>query len=204
MKNLPKILIRVVFLPLVFVLLFLMPIEFVVSSWQLASLDRQVDGTIISARVTSGPKLGKRSEIKYSYVVNGVTHNSTRVSVGFLSGFESGGGDLAENLSAGDVVRVNYSSSDSGFSVISYGWPKRTIGFSFFVWGIIIQAWVGCRKIISFILGYSFSTIGVFCFFFSPIRMVMADVHTLLLVFGCVLLFWAVVYFIKNRNQSSR
>lgn len=50
--------------------------------------------------------------------------------------YESGAGDLAGSLKPNSSVWVHYDPSEPGFSLLEYGWPKWSIGFSLAVWGI--------------------------------------------------------------------
>jgi hypothetical protein len=137
LKQLVSALLAIVFVPLILVLFFLFPVEFCVASWQLAHLDGQTTGEVLESSV-SYFKGGSRSDIRYLYLVEGKEYVSNCVRVGFLSGssYETGGGDLAAKLKPGMTPSVYYSKADPRRSVLEYGWPKWSIGFSLVVWGL--------------------------------------------------------------------
>lgn len=126
-------------------LLFMMPLEFVVSSWHLY---RTRDG-LTHGRVVSSEKINhrgnSRSDIRYRYVVGGREYESDRVRAGWISdhGFESGAGELGGALRPRDTIPIYYDSRHPEFALLEYGWPKWSIGFSMMVWGLITGS--ACR-----------------------------------------------------------
>lgn len=132
-----------IFLPLFLALLFLMPVEFCVSSWHLWRADATTQGRIISSQPASH-RGNTRSLIRYSYKVDGRRYESDRVRAGWISNkaYEAGAGALAQSLSAGSQVTVRYDPRHPEFALLEYGWPKWSVGFSLAVWGMLLGSYV--------------------------------------------------------------
>ncbi|MBN8420109.1 MAG: DUF3592 domain-containing protein [Verrucomicrobia bacterium] len=133
----------VIFVPLFLALLFMMPLEFCVSSWHLWRADSTAQGRVISSQPKSH-RGNTRSLIRYRYSVDGRSYETDRVRAGWISGsgYESGAGKLAESLSAGSPVTVRYDSAHPEFALLEYGWPKWSVGFSLAVWGMLLGSYV--------------------------------------------------------------
>jgi len=132
-----------IFVPLFLALLFMMPLEFCVSSWHLIRADSTTEGRVISSQQKQ--HRGKTlSLIRYRYSVAEHSYESDRVRAGWISdrGYEAGAGALAESLSPGSSVTVHYDSDHPEFALLAYGWPKWSLGFSFGVWGMILGSYV--------------------------------------------------------------
>lgn len=136
-----------IFVPLFLALLFMMPLEFCVSSWHLFKADSTTEGRVISSQQKQY-RGNTASLIHYSYSVSGRSFHSDRVRAGWISngGTEEGGGNLAESLSPGRPVTVHYDSDHPEFALLAYGWPKWSIGFSLGVWGMLLGAQVFSQK----------------------------------------------------------
>ncbi len=132
-----------IFVPLFLGLLFMMPLEFCVSSWHLLRTDSTTEGRVISSQQEQhrGKSL---SLIRYGYSVSGRSYEGHRVRAGLISnrGYEAGAGGLAESLSPGSPVTVHYDSDHPDFALLAYGWPKWSLGFSLGIWGMILGAYV--------------------------------------------------------------
>lgn len=130
----------IVFVPLFLMLLFGMPLEFLISSWHLYRVDARTEGKVIESEVRRH-KGGERSALRYSYQVGGTTYTSDRVEAGLVSNrsFQSGGGGFARSAPFGSSMTVYYDSSAPGFSLAAYGWPKWSVGFSMAVWGLLFS-----------------------------------------------------------------
>ncbi len=143
-----KGLLVLIFVPLFLGLFFLMPADFCWSSWHLLAARGTTTGTVVSATESVGGGRGHntRSDIVYGYRVNGIAYEGSRVRPGFMDkGYEGGGGELARSLKAGDTITVHYSERNPGFALLSYGWPKWSVGFSLLVWGILAGV-MWCEK----------------------------------------------------------
>ncbi len=120
-----------IYVPLFLALLFMMPLEFCVSSWHLWRADAATEGRVISSDQKShhGNTL---SLIRYSYTVDGRSYESDRVRTGWISNkaYEAGAGSFAKSLSPGSQVIVHYDSHHPEFALLAYGWPKWSLGFS--------------------------------------------------------------------------
>jgi hypothetical protein len=143
MRYLIRIAAALVFVPLLLALLFMMPLEFCVSSWHLWRADAATEGRVISSEKKSH-RGNTRSLIRYSYTVAGRSYESDRVRAGWISnqGYESGAGSLAKSLSPGSQVSVRYDSHHPEFTLLEYGWPKWSLGFSLAVWGMWLGSYV--------------------------------------------------------------
>lgn len=143
MRYLIGIAAALVFVPLLLALLFMMPLEFCVSSWHLWRADSTTEGRVISSEQKSH-RGNTRSLIRYSYSVDGRSYESDRVQAGWISdkAYESGAGDLAKSLSTNKEVVVRYDSANPEFALLEYGWPKWSVGFSLAVWGMLLGAYV--------------------------------------------------------------
>ncbi len=132
-----------VFVPLLLALLFMMPLEFCVSSWHLWRADAATEGRVISSE-HKNHRGNTRSLIRYSYTVDGRSYESDRVRAGWISnkGYESGAGSLAQFLSPGSQVSVRYDTAHPEFALLEYGWPKWSLGFSLAVWGMWLGSYV--------------------------------------------------------------
>lgn len=143
MRYLLGIAAALIFVPLFLALLFMMPLEFCVSSWHLWRADAATEGRVISSDQKShhGNTL---SLIRYSYTVDGRSYESDRVRAGWISNqaYESGAGGLAKSLSPGSQVSVRYDSHHPEFALLAYGWPKWSVGFSLAVWGFMLGSYV--------------------------------------------------------------
>lgn len=130
-----------IFVPLFLALLFMMPLEFCVSSWHLFRADSTTEGSVLSSQQRQH-RGNTMSLIRYRYSVSGQTYESDRVRAGWISdrGYETGAGGLAESLSPGRPVAVHYDSDHPEFALLAYGWPKWSIGLSLGVWGMILGA----------------------------------------------------------------
>lgn len=119
---------------------FVMPLEFVISGLHIYRVSSQTEGEVLSAE-SKAEKGNTRSFITYQYRVDGEIFLSDRVRAGWISdsSYEHQAGDLAKSLKVGDAVSVHYDSHDPGFSLLQYGWPKWSIGFSLAVWGIFLR-----------------------------------------------------------------
>jgi hypothetical protein len=143
MRYILRVAAALIFIPLFLALLFMMPLEFCVSSWHLWRADSTTEGRVVSSQQEH--HRGKtRSLIRYSYSVNGGHYESGRVRAGWFSdgGYEAGAGDLADSHSPGSSVTVHYDSNHPEFALLAYGWPKWSLGFSLAVWGFILGACV--------------------------------------------------------------
>lgn len=143
MRYLLGIAAALIFVPLLLALLFMMPLEFCVSSWHLWRTDAATEGRVISSEQKSH-RGNTNSLIRYSYTVDGRGYESDRVRAGWISNkaYESGAGDLSESLSPGSEVSVRYDSHHPEFALLEYGWPKWSVGFSLAVWGMLLGAYV--------------------------------------------------------------
>ncbi len=143
MRYVIEIAAALVFVPLFIALLFMMPLEFCVSSWHLLRVNSTTEGRVISAQQKSH-KGNTISLIRYGYSVAGHRYESDRVRAGWISdrSYEGSGGDLAESLRPGSVITIRYDSDHPEFALLAYGWPKWSFGFSLTVWGLILGAYV--------------------------------------------------------------
>lgn len=185
-----------IFGPLFLMLLFLMPLEFVVSSWHLfCARDGLTHGKVLaSAKVTH--RGNSRSDIRYRYVVQGREYESDRVRAGWVShhGYESGAGELGGALRPGDTIPIYYDSHHPEFALVEYGWPKWSIAFPLCVWGLLWRNYArpdpaapqrlsarsrGCQ-----LLGYGAATgatfLGFILFAIRPSTVELQDVSRLL------------------------
>ncbi|WP_050028222.1 DUF3592 domain-containing protein [Verrucomicrobium sp. BvORR034] len=125
---------------LFFMLLFMMPLEFVVSSWHLyRTRDGLTHGKVVSSEKVTH-RGNSRSDIRYRYVVGDREYESDRVHAGWISnhGFEAGAGELGGALRPRDTIPIYYDPNHPEFALLEYGWPKWSIGFSMVVWGLIV------------------------------------------------------------------
>lgn len=143
MRYLLGIAAALIFVPLLLALLFMMPLEFCVSSWHLWRADAATEGRVISSEQKSH-RGNTSSLIRYSYTVDGRGYESDRVRAGWISNkaYESGAGDLAKSLSPGSQISVRYDSHHPEFALLEYGWPKWSLGFSLAVWGMWFGSYV--------------------------------------------------------------
>lgn len=143
MRYLLGIAAALIFVPLLLALLFMMPLEFCVSSWHLWRTDAATEGRVISSEQKSH-RGNTNSLIRYSYTVDGRGYESDRVRAGWISNkaYESGAGDLAKSLSPGSQISVRYDSKHPEFALLEYGWPKWSLGFSLAVWGMWFGSYV--------------------------------------------------------------
>ena len=143
MRLLIKIAAALIFVPMLLALLFMMPLEFCVSSWHLWRADAVTEGRVISSEQKSH-RGNTLSLIRYSYSVDGRSYESDRVRAGWISnkGYESGAGGLAKSLSPGSQVSVRYDTEHPEFALLEYGWPKWSLGFSLAVWGMWLGSYV--------------------------------------------------------------
>ncbi len=143
MRYLIGIAAALIFVPLLLALLFMMPLEFCVSSWHLWRADAATEGRVISSEQKSH-RGNTLSLIRYSYSVDGRSYESDRVRAGWISnqGYESGAGVLAKSLSPGSQVSVRYDTEHPEFALLEYGWPKWSLGFSLAVWGMWLGSYV--------------------------------------------------------------
>jgi hypothetical protein len=143
MRYLTRIAAALIFIPLFLALLFMMPVEFVAASWHLWRADSTTEGRVTASEVRTH-RGNARSVIRYLYTVGDKNFEGSRVRAGWISdqGFEAGAGDLAQAAAPGSSVTVHYDSRHPDFSLLAYGWPKWSIGFSLAVWGMILGAWV--------------------------------------------------------------
>lgn len=143
MRYLIKIAAALIFVPMLLALLFMMPLEFCVSSWHLCRADAATEGRVISSEQKSH-RGNTRSLIRYSYTVDGRSYESDRVRAGWISnkGYESGAGGLAKSLSPGSQVSVRFDTEHPEFALLEYGWPKWSLGFSLAVWGMWLGSYV--------------------------------------------------------------
>lgn len=132
-----------IFVPLFLALLFMMPLEFCVSSWHLFRTDSTTEGRVISSQQKQH-RGNTLSLIRYGYSVSGRSYESDRVRAGWISnrGYEAGAGGLAESLSPGSPVTVHYDSDHPEFALLPYGWPMWSLGISLGIWGMILGAYV--------------------------------------------------------------
>jgi len=128
-----------IFLPLLAVLLYAMPLEFGVATWPNMRLDATTDGSIIYSEVTRRRSSNEGSSIVYSYGVDGSPNQSSRWRAGLFSNLsrDNGGGEFAKSHPVGTSVQVFCNSSDPKFSMLERGWPKWSLGFSLAVWGVL-------------------------------------------------------------------
>ena len=143
MRYLIRIAAALVFVPLLLALLFMMPLEFCVSSWHLWRADAATEGRVISSEQKSH-RGNTLSHIRYSYSVDGRSYESDRVRAGWISNkaYESGAGGLAKSLSPGSQVSDRYDTEHPEFALLEYGWPKWSLGFSLAVWGMWLGSYV--------------------------------------------------------------
>ncbi|MFZ2280954.1 MAG: DUF3592 domain-containing protein [Prosthecobacter sp.] len=143
MRYLLGIAVALVFLALFLALLFMMPVEFGVSSWHLWRADAATKGRVISSDSKSH-RGNTRSLIRYRYTVDGRSYESDRVRAGWISNkaYEYSAGDLAKSLRPGSQVSVRYDSHHPEFALLEYGWPKWSLGFSLMVWGMVFGSYV--------------------------------------------------------------
>lgn len=128
-----------VFGPLLLMLLFLMPLEFAVSSWHLfCARDGLTHGKVLESAQVSH-RGNSRSDIRYRYEVQGRAYESDRVRAGWVShhGYESGAGELGGALRPGDTIPIYYDSRHPEFALLEYGWPKWSIALPLCVWGLL-------------------------------------------------------------------
>lgn len=135
LKYLLAALLVLVLGPLILAFMFFMPIEFCVASWQLAHLDGQTVGEVLESGISYNSSTStstSRSDIHYRYFIGEQEYFFSQVRAGWFSNksWESGGGDLASTLKPGMKTTVYYSKTDPSRSVLEYGWPKWSIGFS--------------------------------------------------------------------------
>lgn len=137
MKRILSFFTLLIFVPLFLALFFMMPIEFLVSSYHLYRAASSIEGRVMESESISH-RGNTLSKIRYRFDVAGQSHESTRVRAGWISdeSYESGAGDLAGSLKPNSSVWVHYDPWEPGFSLLEYGWPKWSIGFSLAVWGI--------------------------------------------------------------------
>lgn len=143
MRYLLRIAAALIFVPLLLALLFMMPLEFCVSSWHLWRADAATEGRVISSDSQSH-RGNTRSLIRYRYTVDGRSYESDRVRAGWISNkaYESGAGDHAKSLRPGSQVSVRYDTEHPEFALLEYGWPKWSVGFSLAVWGMWLGSYV--------------------------------------------------------------
>ncbi|WP_009962028.1 DUF3592 domain-containing protein [Verrucomicrobium spinosum] len=134
----------IIFGPLLVMLLFMMPLDFVVSSWHLyRAREGLTHGKVVSSEKVSHHG-NSRSDIRYRYEVQGRVYESDRVRAGWFSrhGYESGAGELGGALRPGDTIPIYYDSHHPEFALVEYGWPKWSIAFSLCVWGVLWRNYV--------------------------------------------------------------
>jgi hypothetical protein len=168
-NNFVAVILAVVLVPLILGFLLLMPVEFCVSSWQLAQLESQTVGEVLESKVSYSGHRTSRSEVRYRYTVEGKEYFSTRIRVGFLgNGYESAGGDIATGLKPGMRIPVYYAKARPERAVLAYGWPKWSIGFSLGVWGIILgrQTRGVDKGLLVYVLSKATMWSGFVCIFF--------------------------------------
>lgn len=143
MRYLIKIAAGLIFVPLLLALLFMMPLEFCVSSWHLWRANAATEGRVISSE-QKGHRGNTLSLIRYRYTVDKRSYESDRVRAGWVSNkaYESGAGGLAKSLSPGSQVSVRYDTEHPEFALLEYGWPKWSLGFSLAVWGMWLGSYV--------------------------------------------------------------
>lgn len=191
--------------PLVLMLLFLMPLEFVVSSWHLIrARDGLTHGKVLaSARVSEHGN--SRSDIRYGYKVQGRAYESDRVRAGWLShaGYESGAGELGDALRPGDTIPIYYDAHHPEFALVEYGWPKWSIAFALCVWGLLWRNYarpdpadpqhLSTRSRACQLLGYGVATgatfLGFILFAIRPSTVELQEVPRLMVAWGVISLF---------------
>lgn len=143
MRYIFGIVAAMILVPLFLGLLFMMPLEFCVSSWHLFRADSTIKGRVISSEQKQH-RGNTLSLIRYGYSVSGRSYVTDRVRAGWISDrcYDAGAGDLAESLNPGSPVTVHYDSDHPDFALLAYGWPKWSLGFSLAVWGMILGAYV--------------------------------------------------------------
>lgn len=195
------ILLCLIFIPLFLFMLFGMPLEFMVSSWQLIKLDAKTQGIITHSEIKSGGHGTQTSSITYTFQVDGKTYESSRWQPGWISNgmSETNGGQFSRSHPEGANVIVYYDSSNPHFSVIAYGWPKWSVGFSLAVWGIIFanrfkrKPHLTKRLIIYYPLSHGVMLTGFATLFFFPQNLDFESIRYLMLTFLFIAisaLFW--------------
>lgn len=183
MKTICNVMISVILgiiaTPLILALLFMMPVEFVISTWHLSKVTESTEGIVTHSEITRGRKSVTGSRIAYTYSVNGTKYTSTRSQAGWISDSarQSGGGAVAESNPRGNSVLVHYDPRSPEFSIITWGWPKWSFGFSAGVWGLLSTYWAkesnrkGGAKRIRIALAKSLTFVGFITIFFFPITL---------------------------------
>ena len=143
MRYLLRIAAALIFVPLLLALLFMMPVEFCVSSWHLWRADAATEGSVVSSE-QKNHRGNTRSLVRYSYSVDGRRYETDRVRAGWISNkaYEAGAGAIAKSLRPGSQVSVRYDSHHPEFALLEYGWPKWSVGFSLAVWGMWLGSYV--------------------------------------------------------------
>lgn len=118
-------------IPLALLLLFLAPIEFIISSWHLQQVQATTSGIVSRSQIATH-RGSSRSVIEYSYRIDGQDYTSTRVRAGIVSNrdFETGGGEFSRKHPTGSTVQVHYDPNRPTFAIVDFGWPKWSVGFS--------------------------------------------------------------------------
>lgn len=212
-----------IFGPLFGVLLFMMPLEFVVSSWHLfRARDGLTHGKVLASAKVSDHGNSK-SDILYRYEVQGRAYESDRVRAGWFShhGYESGAGELGGALRPGDTIPIYYDSHHPEFALVEYGWPKWSIAFSLCVWGLLWRNYARpdsagqqrspFRSRGRRLLGYSVATgatfLGFILFAIRPSTVELQDVPRLLVSWFVISLF-AMAYgwfrYLRRKTMTPR
>ena len=191
-------------------LFFLMPLEFLVSSWQLFNASASTEGVVVDSQVVRGRKSGTSSRITYRYSVDGVEYVSGKIQAGWISdqAYQEGGDSLAKTYQTGSHVTVRYDPDTPSFSLVCWGWPKWSYGFSAGVWGITFSHWVKTstrkrkqkERMLAFTRAFQFS--GFFTIFFFPITLGFAEMKVIGIIYYVSSL--ALVAYHEVRAASSR
>jgi len=128
-------------------LLFGMPIDFLIACFHMYRVDSCTEGLITSVSVDDdvGAAL---TRVSYTYAVGGKSYASERMGTGLASGevMEDGGDALADKYWVGSGATVYYDSRSPSFSLLEYGLPRFSTGFSLALCAIVAGVAAGRRK----------------------------------------------------------
>jgi hypothetical protein len=127
-------------------LVVLPPVETVWATVNLLQMRSSTTGTIIKA--PAGDDGQAKPTVRYRYAVGGREYESTRFVPGLLMDYVEDTRDRLRDMkyAVGQRVTVYYNASNPSQARLKYGWPFLAVGFSFFVWGMLLTGYGQWRK----------------------------------------------------------
>ncbi len=118
---------------------FVGPIAIVVESFEMWCMDSQTLGTLKDLAIVRGGRGTSAVHVTYDFTVDGELLESTRLYPGFMGnyGTSTNGDALADSYQVGNQYPVYYDSANPSRVCLEYGWPKWSIGWTAFIWGMI-------------------------------------------------------------------